>query len=224
MPDQYRSRDSGLIERLSRLYTGVVADTLDKLGYRSQVLDRRIRPVWPEAAVAGRCHTVSARTVYEVPDSNRYDGEISAVESVTPGDVLVAVIQGPTLGSFWGELVSTAARVRGGVGTIVDGTVRDTKKIAEMKFPVFAAGRSPADALGRLDVEAHGVPIICGGVAIDPGDFVLADIDGIVAIPARTISEVLDGAEEKVGKENEFRSDLIEGKPLREVYERLGIL
>ena len=94
--------------------------------------------------------------------------------------------------SFWGELLSTAARYRGCRGVVIDGYTRDTRAIIAMGFPVFCRGIHPADSLGRLDVAAHDVPIHCGGVLVGPGDLILADDDGVVAIPQAVAEQALD--------------------------------
>src|SRR5205814_1534192 len=83
-------------------------------------------------------------------------------------------------GSYWGELLATAARYRGARGLVADAYTRDTLALIEMRFPTFAAGIHCADSLGRIDVDAVGVPIRCGGVEVRAGDLVLAHYDGVV--------------------------------------------
>lgn len=83
----------------------------------------------------------------------------------------------------WGELLSTAAVARGARGAIVDGLVRDVRRIQEMRFPLFAAGFKPVDSKGRARVTAYGVPVECGGVLVRPGDLIFADLDGVGARP-----------------------------------------
>ena len=85
---------------------------------------------------------------------------------MSEGD-LVVVASGPSdAAAVWGELLSTTCRARGAVGTVTDGLIRDTAQIAELGYPVFAAGTSPLDIDGRLDVTAHGVEVTVGGVAV----------------------------------------------------------
>jgi regulator of RNase E activity RraA len=216
-------RDPALIERLERLYPAVVADCLDRLGLRAQVLDPRIRPLYPRAQVAGYAATVHCVEVGAVP-TNRddwYRGEMGAVDALQPGDVMVV---STCRGSYWGELLATASRYRGARGIVADAYTRDTLALIRMDFPTFAAGIHCADSLGRIDVDAVGVPISCGGVEIAPGDFVLGDYDGVVVIPSARGEEVIRLAEEKVAGENVVREKLVEGMPVSEAFRTYGVI
>jgi 4-hydroxy-4-methyl-2-oxoglutarate aldolase len=208
-------------DRLAKLYTPVVADVLDKLGFRHQSLHSRIRPLFPEAKCAGFALTVQTVPARELQPAHPYAGELAAVDSLTTGDVLVV---SESAWSFWGELLSTAARFRGCRGVVLDGPTRDTVAIQEMGFPVFNVGIHPADSLGRIDVTAHNVPISCGDVLIYPGDLILADHDGVVAVPLAIAEAVLAKAEEKVSGENLVRKALAGGMTTAEAFAKYGIL
>jgi len=93
-----------------------------------------------------------------------------------------------------------------------------------MAFPVFCRGIHPADSLGRIDVAEHDVPIRCGGVLVDPGDLILADDDGVVAIPRAVAEQVLTRAAEKVSGENLVCKALAEGMSVAEAFRRYGVL
>jgi regulator of RNase E activity RraA len=208
-------------DRLAKLYTPVVADVLDRLGFRAQCLHPRVRPLWPEARVAGFALTVQTVPAREVAPAHPYAGELAAVDSLRAGDVLVV---SESAWSFWGELLSTAAKVRGCRGVVLDGPTRDSPAIRAMNFPVFHAGFHPADSLGRLDVVGHNVPVECGGVLVYPGDLVLADHDGVVVVPNGVAEEALRLAEEKVSGENLVRKALAEGMTTTEAFKTFGIL
>src|SRR4029077_15285606 len=166
--------------RLNALYTPVIADVLDRLGYREQCLRAEIRPLFPGAKAAGVARTVRTIPAPELAPAEPYKGEIAAVDALGSGEMMVV---SECHWSFWGELLSTAARYRGCRGVVIDGYTRDTRAIIAMGFPVFCRGVHPADSLGRLDVAEHDVPVRCGGVLVHPGDLILADDDGVVAIP-----------------------------------------
>jgi 4-hydroxy-4-methyl-2-oxoglutarate aldolase len=208
-------------DRLAKLYTPVVADVLDKLGFRNQSMDARIRPLWPEAKSAGFALTVQTVPAREVAPACPYAGELAAVDSLADGDVLVV---SESACSFWGELLSTAAKYSGCRGVILDGPTRDSAAIREMGFPVFHVGFHPADSLGRLDVVDHNIPINCGGVLVYPGDLVLADHDGVVVVPSAAAEETLRLAEEKVSGENLVRKALAEGMKTADAFKKYGIL
>jgi 4-hydroxy-4-methyl-2-oxoglutarate aldolase len=214
-------RSRGWADRLVGLYTPVVADVLDRLGYREQALRADIRPLFPGARAAGVARTVRTIPAPEVAPVEPYKGEMAAVDDLRPGDVMVV---SECDASFWGELLSTAARYRGCRGVVIDGYTRDTRAITAMGFPVFCRGVHPADSLGRLDVAGHDVPIRCGGVLVHPGDLILADDDGIVAIPQAVAEQALTLAAEKVRGEDRVRRALAEGMSVTEAFKRYGIL
>ena len=107
---------------------------------------------------------------------------------------------------------------------MADAYARDTLALIEMGFPTFAAGIHCADSLGRIDVDAVGVPISCGGVDVAPGDLVLGDYDGVVVIPSARSEEVVGLAEEKVAGENAVRDRLAEGMPVSEAFRTYGVM
>jgi regulator of RNase E activity RraA len=209
------------LQRLSRLYTPVVADVLDRMGYRNQCLRADIRPLAEGTSIVGFARTVQTVPATVLAPLEPYKGEMAAVDALEPGDVLV--VSG-CYGSFWGELLSTAARHRGCRGVIIDGYTRDTRAIRAMGFPVFCRGVHPADSLGRLDVIAHDMPIVCGGVAVQTRDLVLADDDGVVVIPRELAEEAITLADQKASGENLVRLKLAEGMSVTEAFRRYGVL
>jgi len=216
-------RDLTLVERLSRLHPAVVADCLDRRGLRRQVLAPHIRPLAPTMRLAGFAATVHCVAVDAVPESRHdwYRNELASVDALQPGDVIIV---STCRGSFWGELLATASRVRGALGVVADAYTRDTLALIAMGFPTFAAGIHCADSLGRIDVDAFDIPITCGGVDVAPGDLVLADYDGVVIIPAELGEEIVARAEVKVSGENIVREKLAEGMPVSEAFRTYGVI
>jgi 4-hydroxy-4-methyl-2-oxoglutarate aldolase len=215
------NRTEAWANRLDALYTPVIADVLDKLGHREQSFRPEIRPLFPGARAAGFARTVRTIPATELKPAEPYKGEMAAVDALGPGDVMVV---SACDWSFWGELLSTAARYRGCRGVVIDGYTRDSRAIVTMGFPVFCRGIHPADSLGRLDVAEHDVLIHCGCVLVRPGDLILADDDGVVAIPQAVAEQALTLAEEKVRGENLVRQALAEGMSVTEAFRRHGIL
>jgi regulator of RNase E activity RraA len=205
------------------LYTAVLADIMDRLGYREQIVAPHIRPLYPEAAIVGRAATMLAVDTYEVP-KKPYEKEMELLDDLVEGEVVVCTWHGTRPSAIWGELLSTCARARGGRGAVVDGYSRDARAMREMAFPVFAAGLSPADSMGRCEVIEIRVPVELGGVSVNDGDLVVADFDGCVFVPQAIEEEVVAQAMEKVRGENLVRDELRQGKSIREVFARYGIL
>jgi regulator of RNase E activity RraA len=120
--------------------------------------------------------------------------------------------------------MTTAAVMRGGTGAVIDGMIRDVKKILTMNFPVFCVGMKPLDSKGRGLVMDFDCPIECGDVPVQPGDIVFGDYDGLVVVPQEVEAEVWARAVEKVEGENVTRAELLQGALLSEVYARYGVL
>jgi len=155
-------------------------------------LDYNIRPIWPGAAVAGpafplRCAAGDNLAIHV------------AVDMVPPGHVLVVDAMGYIAG-YWGEILTVAAQARGVTGLVIDGGVRDVAAIAKRKFPVFARGIGM-----RACVKSHapsvGEAIVIGGVMVAPGDLVVADGDGVTAIPQAQVQRTLAAARQRTEKE-----------------------
>jgi 4-hydroxy-4-methyl-2-oxoglutarate aldolase len=207
----------------TRLYTSVVSDVLDRLGFLDQAMAARIRPIEPRMRLVGRAHTVLTADVYQRPEEP-YSKEIAAVDSLQPGDVMVAATNGSERTCLWGELLSTAARARGATGCLIDGHTRDVQRILAMGFPVFCTGFRPVDSSARSTVIDYGCPVRCGDVLVHPGDIIFADIDGVVVIPPEHLESTVRLALEKVEGENASREMLEQGFLLRDVYDRYGVL
>ena len=156
---------------------------------------------------------------------NPYEVEIALVDDLKADEVIVLACNGPSDRiAPWGELLSTAAEARGAAGCITDGLVRDVRQIREMGFPVFHGGIGPLDTKGRARMVERDVPVECAGVAIDPGDIVFGDIDGVVVVPQAHEAAVIDKARAKVLGENNTRDALRKGESLAVVFRRFGIL
>jgi regulator of RNase E activity RraA len=205
------------------LYTAVLCDALDGVGCRNQSPRLRIRSLCGGAMLAGRCKTTLWVDMAH-DDPEPYDLELTAVDTCQPDDVMIAAAGGSMRSGIWGELLSTAARNSGCVGVIVDGAVRDVAKMAEMDFTCFALGTSMYDSLNRQRVVDVDVPVEIGGVRFNPGDLVMADIDGIVVVPREVEDEVLRRAWSKVHDENMVRDAIRGGMKAREVWEKYGVL
>jgi 4-hydroxy-4-methyl-2-oxoglutarate aldolase len=216
--------DADLLVHLERtLYTAVVSDALDDLGVREQAMAEYLRPVGSNVKFAGWARTIACMDVYHV-DDDPYGMEIEAIDSILTGEVVVVATGSSRRNAPWGELLSTAAVERGARGAVIDGLVRDVRRIQELGFPVFAAGMKPVDSKGRGRVVTYNVPVLCGGVLVKPGDLVFGDLDGIITIPAALVEEVVRRASDKVSRENHTRDELRKGAYLRTVYDKYGVL
>ena len=207
------------------LYVAAVCDILDSLGYRSQAMHQRLRPLDPaNCAIVGRARTFRWMETDYVVEEDPYGLEIEAMDSLRAGDVAVHSTDYAGTNAPWGELMSTVAKRNGVTGCICDSQIRDCQKILQLGFPVFYQGIRPLDSMGRGRVMAYDVPVKCGEVLVKPGELIFADFDGVVVVPGSLENEVLRLAEEKVVKENASRRELLKGRTLRDVYDQYGVL
>jgi len=205
------------------LYSAVVADVLDSLGFREQVASLDLRRIGGQGLLLGRAKTTVWEEVFG-NDPKPYELELQAVDTCQTDDVLIAAAGGSKRSGIWGELLSTAALRRGCAGVLVDGAVRDVAPMNALGFLVFAASVCPRDSLHRQRVVAVDVPIEFGGVTIHPGDLLLADDDGLVVVPRAVEEEALGKAWEKVTAENRVRDEIRAGASVTEVFKKYGVL
>ena len=212
--------------QLKPLSSAILSDIMDSLGLVRRAMKPFMRPLDERHEMVGRARTGLYMPAYALREGeNPYEVEIALVDDLQAQDVVVLACNGPTERiAPWGELLSTAAKVRGAAGCVTDGLVRDVRQIREMNFPVFHGGIGPLDTKGRARMVDRDVRVECGGVSIDPGDLIFGDVDGIVVIPRSHEHAVMDLALEKVKGENHTRDALLTGESLASVFTRLGIL
>lgn len=219
------SETSDFAELRRSFFAALISDCLDAVGYRRQAMPPRIRPLDEGRIMVGRARTAAFMEVYHVePGLNPYELEMDLVDSLRPDEIPVFACSNPTRVAPWGELLSTAAQVRGAAGAVMDGCVRDVIAIRAMGFPVFHGGIAALDSKGRARVMAIDVPVECAGVAVSSGDLVFGDADGVVVVPRTVEEEVLRLGREKLTGERNTLAQLREGASLRQVFSRYGVL
>jgi regulator of RNase E activity RraA/2-keto-4-pentenoate hydratase/2-oxohepta-3-ene-1,7-dioic acid hydratase in catechol pathway len=211
-PEAESANWARVVEAVAAVSTATLASQLKKRGYDSLTLDR-LRLTRPELKMAG-----FARTVRYVPyredlftaKGGGFNAQKQAVEQVRPGEILVIEARGdPTAGTV-GDILALRAQVRGAVGIVTDGAIRDSKTLSEMSIPVFYGATHPA-VLGRRHVPWEtNVTVACGGVTIQPGDIIAGDADGVIVIPRDIALAVAEDAAEQERQE-EFIVERVAG-------------
>jgi 4-hydroxy-4-methyl-2-oxoglutarate aldolase len=210
-----------LSARLEHCYSGAVYDVLRALSRPNQVLPSTIRPLDPSRKLAGSVFTVSGH-LDPTLDAHQTLLHWTAFLSKAPaGSVVVCQPNDSTL-SHMGELSAETLHFRGVRGYIVDGGCRDIDFILKIGFPVFCRYFTPMDVVGRWKADTLGEPVVIGQVALRTGDFVLADRDGIVVIPAELSEEVVSRTEEVMRTENLVRKAILQGIDPQEAYLKYG--
>jgi 4-hydroxy-4-methyl-2-oxoglutarate aldolase len=222
MPDSCETSITIAMMRES-LYSAVVCDALDALGYPRQSPRLAFRPYTSDKVLVGRCKTTLWGEMAH-KDDRPYEKELLAVDSCQLDDVLIAAAQGSTRSGIWGELLSTAAMNRGCAGAIIDGAIRDVRQMRAIEFPVFARATSVYDSKHRQRVVELDVPIEIDSVRFFPGDLVFADIDGVVVVPQQIEAELIHAAWQKVNAENFVRDAIKLGMKATDAYNKYGVL
>lgn len=209
----------------TELYSAVISDTLDSLGYRHQVLRPGIRPLDENMVLCGWARVGLYLPVYHDDSSvNVYEHELRLIDSLKQDEVSVLICHGNTRIAPWGELLSTRARYLNSAGCLTDGGVRDARLIKEMGFPVYSAFLSPVDTKYRGKLTWVDVPGEIHGVEVTSGDLVFGDLDGVLIVPHDMVKEVLENSMAKVREENVVRDKLAAGETLENMFAEHGIL
>ena len=187
---------------LEKLGAFSVSQISDALGF-SHPVEAAIRPLDPTFKICGRAVTVQCE-----PDDNL--GVLHALDHAQKGDALVISCSVGSGAAVWGELLSMAAQCRALAGTIVDGAVRDVREIKAMGYAVFSRCTNGRRAR-REKLGIQNQAISCGSIIIQPGEIVFADANGILAVPATGIEEVLVKVASIAHKESEIKEQLLSG-------------
>lgn len=206
-----------------KLYSGIISDVLDGMGYRNQALAGGISPLTDDTVIFGPAFTSIGTTVYSMPE-NPLVAQCKVVDQLGEDEIYVLVTRGDYNCAVFGELFATAVNARKGAGVLLDGYARDVKALKEMKFPLFYKGRDVRTSKGRCEINECQIPVILDGVTIRPGDYIFGDIDGVIVIPKEVAEEVIRQAAETVEKENEVRTRLLNGSTLQKAYEEIGAI
>lgn len=213
--------DRGRADRFLHLYTGAVADVLDSNGLRRQVLPRDITPLMVGMKLAGPAFPGRGEPTDETTHDDT-SARLAMLESVRPGSVSVWACGGHEGSAHWGEIMTRAAMERGSAGAVIDGGLRDTEFILELKYPVFSRFRSSASSIGRWDILEWDCTVQVGETTVRPGDWIFGDADGVVVVPIDIVDDVLNASEAKAHKERDMRRQLAEGALPSDVFKKLG--
>lgn len=213
---QWERPGSSLLASFASASSAQVADCMSRLG----AMDVGIKPIWPSPRIVG-----SALTVWCHSGDNLMLHKALSIAQL--GDIVVMNTQGNIGNSGFGELIAASAVKIGVRGVIVDGTVRDSEALQALKLPVYARGLSP-NGCNKDGAGEVGAIIACGGVAVRPGDIIIADRDGVTVVPLEDAAEIAALAKAQIDRETKRLAEIEKGVIVRpeidETLKRLKII
>lgn len=204
-----------LAQRFGKVQTAMLADALDELGYLKCTLPPDIRPVASGMRFAGPAYTVTGRRSAEPLDRMTTLRQALKVLGSVPADhvCVFEANDGAGFSAHIGEFHATCMVANGAVGSITDGGSRDTKELTALGYPVFSRYKTPQDSLPRWEMLDTGRNITIGDVEIEPGTFLVADEDGVIAVPNEVRDKVLTMAETAAAEEAGILDEVKKGVP-----------
>jgi regulator of RNase E activity RraA len=214
---------STLADRFELIYVPAILDVMEERGLRNQALPPGLLPVSPDQKVAGPAFPYRFKA-YESWDRDEILPPIlEAYQSAPEGSVLVADAGvEPPYAAHFGELSAATCKKEGLRGAIINGGLRDGAYVASTGFPVWYRYRTPIDVVGRYRIERVGEQVELGGVTIALGDYIVADLDGVVVVPAGIAEEIAAAAEACVSEERAIRERIAAGERATKLFAEMG--
>ena len=198
-----------LANRLTGIGVTTLSDALDRLGIDGQCVG--VMPFDRGMAFAG-----PAFTIRMVPVGQTGGSVGDYIDEVAPGQVVALDNDGRLDATVWGDILTLVAHRKGIAGTVIDGVCRDIGPSIELGYPIFARANTMRTGKDRVTLDACNVTVQIAGVRVDPGDWLVGDGDGVVAIPAARLEEVIQTAEQVAAAEARIRAAVLRGERLDE--------
>jgi regulator of RNase E activity RraA len=214
--------DASILDSYRHVEVASVSDAMEKVTGKKMYMSHRMRPIFP-AKFAGFAVTVLLKKEAN-HDPHALDGMLAAIDQGAPNSVYVMVVEDGSDIAGMGGLMGTAMSARNFSGAVIDGGVRDVAYLQKIGFPVFGLGIVPSTSVGHYRFAGANIPVICDGVAVNAGDIIAADADGVVAVPRASAAEVLKVAQDMDFKEHSMYATIEKLKSIVEAVKQFGRL
>lgn len=215
--------DSDLIYEYRHVEVASVSDALEQLTGKRMYMSHRMQPLFT-TKFAGYATTVFLKKDEGNTDPNALTGMLAAIDEGALNSVYVMKVEDGEDIAGMGGLMGTAMSARGYAGAVIDGGVRDVAYLRKIGFPVYAIGIVPSTSVHHYRFAGSGIPVICDGVTVNPGDIVAADSDGVVVVPRGQAQQVLALAQQMDFKEHSMYAVIEQTKSILEAVKKFGRL
>jgi len=214
--------DAALLDGFRHVEVASVSDAMEQVLGRKMYMSHHMRPIFP-AKFAGFALTILLKKETN-HDPQALSGMLEAIDHGGPNSVYVMVVEDGADIAGIGGLMGTAMYARNFSGAVIDGGVRDVSYLQKIGFPVFALGIVPSTSVSHYRFAGSNIPVVCDGVTVNPGDFVAADLDGVVVVPHGSAAQVLKTAQELDVKEHSMYGTIERLKSIVEAVKQFGRL
>lgn len=214
--------ESNLLDGFRHVEVASVSDAMEKITGHRTYMSHHMRPIFT-SRFAGFAITVKLKKE-ENHDPDALQGMLAAIDQGASNSVYVMVVEDGADIAGMGGLMGTAMAARNFAGAVIDGGVRDTAYLTKIGFPVFALGTVPSTSVSHYRFAGSNIPVVCDGVPVAAGDIIVADSDGVVAVPRANASEVLALAQDMDFKEHSMYAYIEKLKSIEEAVKKFGRL
>jgi regulator of RNase E activity RraA len=216
-------RGDSVSEAFRLVEVASVSDAIEQLYGTKAYMSHDMRPLM-QTKFAGPAVTVLLKKEEHHEGAPAQQGMLDAIDEAPAGSVYVIVLEDGLDYAAVGGLMSTAMKVRGLAGAIVDASIRDTPQIAKLQFPVFSRGVAPSTTINHYRFVGKNIPVTCAGVQVRPSDIIVADMDGVVVVPQEKAADVLKKAQQLDDTEHSMLPFIEKYKSIREAVRKFGRL
>jgi regulator of RNase E activity RraA len=215
--------ENELVAQFRHVEVASVSDALEQTIHKQMYMTHRMQPIFT-AKFAGLARTVQLKKDEGNNDPEALTGMLEAIDQGSTDSVYVMVVEDGEDIAGMGGLMGTAMAARGYAGAVIDGGVRDVAYLRKIAFPVFATGIVPSTSVHHYRFGGAQIPVVCNGVAVNPGDIIVADSDGVAVVPKANAQAVLSLAQQMDYKEHSMYALIEQWKSIVQAVKKVGRL